>query len=757
MSMIDESCLHVSVRGTEVSTCISTRELPTAEAEWFERPIQIGGGPMPTSAGTFFTHNFDPATLPTIWTDKFAGYIGARFTSVYTVVFSTTPFHAGLVRASWEPIFNNPGAKVDRSSTVLSFTLPGAMMDLQEQTSVCLSAPWSSNSPYLRLNGFRAFETAPGAFRLTQIVPVSAPAGSEQPSFSVFLHLEDLRLVGPTATSWSGVQPQSGLDTVVSSYKRTQHRIRTSRVANNIKAAKGVVEDLRSSKAISTTLGMGATVASVLSNIPILSTVAAPAGWMLRTMANTAARWGFSKPQSNAPLTRTFHMPDAFDNNATGEDPAPNLGLFHDTALPPMAASGAAVDEQAFSYVCSIPGLISRFPVSNQPAQTLVHAIHVSPSSAYWQANSRVLVPLRERLATMGTTPFPSVFPAPCMVPASLTNFWVGDMVYHFNFVKTRFHTGRIALVWVASDENSGATQVTNKGPAGFLYPPYGSTYSLDRVIIDLRECSEYTYRIPYTNTDAASPQQGTIGYLLMYVVDPVKAPDTVSSGVQVVVSASMAEPQFSGYNGLPFAPTGASASTLFSPQSGLELSSVTGEPVETFNTIAKRLAFRSVYRQPFSETQPTYTPNITTPTAVSAANVDVIDLIRSAYAFERGGMVVCTKSSKPPNVTMLPLGGTGVNIPRMTYHPEDQAYAHTSAEASSTRAYVPRYAVTPVYKADHGGINLVDGAGYRETSRVPPAVTTSLTEGYHGRAVADDHQFHYFLGFPPVVRGSLT
>lgn len=762
VEMVDEACLHVSVRGTSVATSVKTRVLPTLESEWFERPIEVGSGVLPTSSGLFFTHSFNPANFPLLWTQKFTGYSAARFTSVYTVVFSSTPFHAGLVRASWEPIGPAPRAKYDRSSTVTSFTLPGAMIDLQDYTSVCLSAPWSSNVPYARIKGFNNFETSPGTFRLHQVVPVISPTGTEAPSYSVFLHLEDLELIGPYPTLWSNAQPQSGIvDTVssavVSGRKRTQQFIRSKTTAGKVAAVKGIVEDLRSSKAISTTLGMGATVATALGAVPLLSTVAAPVGWMLRTASNVAARWGFSKPTPNAPLTRIYHMPDAFDNNATGEDPAPNLGLFHDVALPPMPASGAAVDEQAFPYICSVPGLISRFSLTNQAHETLVYAALVTPASAYWQSNERVVLPLRERLAVMGAAPFPSICPAPCMIPCSLTNYWAGDMVYHFKFVKTRFHTGRIAIAWAASDSEGGATVVTNKGLTGHLFPPYQHSFSLDRVIIDLRECNEYTFRVPYTNQEGAAAQQGNIGVLCMYIVDPIRAPDTVQPGVQVVVSACMADCQFSEYNGLPFAPTSASASTLFSPQSGIELADVTGEPVETFNTLAKRIAFRTTYRQPFASTLPVYTPNITAPTAVSAVAVDVIDLVRSAYAFERGGMIVCTKETRPSSLTLLPVGATGVNVPRMSFHPEDQAYAHTTVEGETTRAYVPRYAVTPVYKTDHGGINLVDGSGYRETAVVPPAVTTTFTSGYHGRAVADDHQFHFFLGFPPVVRGSLS
>lgn len=330
-------------------------------------------------------------------------------------------------------------------------------------------------------------------------------------------------------------------------------------------------------------------------------------------------------------------------------------------------------------------------------------------------------------------------------------------MVYTFRFVKTRFHTGRIVLAWYAGDQEYGAGANINRGLTGYQFPPYSSSYAADRVVIDLKECKEYTFRVPFTHLHGALNQQGFSGVLVMYVVDPIKAPETVTPGVTVVVSASMAEPEFSGYTGLPFAPTQNQANVLFEPQSGiLPLHQCTGEPVETFNTVTKRIAYRSVLRQPFALTLPDYTPNIVTPTAASAANVDVIDLVRSAYAFERGGMIVSTRPAAGlSKITMLYAGLSGNHIPRLTYAPADQAtVSQATTDAIGVRAYVPRASIYPVAKCDHGGLTDVAGA-LREPSRIPPSVSASSDE--YGRAVADDHAFFYFLGFPPMVRASLS
>lgn len=760
--MEDEACFNISIRGAPIPNESSVRELPAVEAEWFGRPIQIASGVLPSTSGVFFTHTLNPAAFPQPWSDKLTSYHGIRYTIVYTVNFSATPFHAGLVRASWEPVATRNGNTFDRSSTVLSYTLPGDCMNLQHFTSMCVSCPWSGNVPYQMCGANTEF--ASGTFRLHQIVPVVSPAGSEQPSYSIFAHLEDLHFVGPTANVWSSVQPQSGLvstvtDTYTRGKRRTQEFVRARSMAARAKAVKGVVEDLRETKAISTVLGAASSVATFAANIPLLSTVAAPAGWMLRMAANTAARWGFSKPQANSPLTRTFFMPTAYDNNATGEDPAPNLSLFHDSSLPPMQAGGCQIDEQAFPYVCSVPGLISRFSITNQTAETNVYSILVGPSSAYWQGNSRAVVPLRERLAVLGAAPFPTFYPTPTLVASTLAAYWRGDMVYTFRFVKTKFHTGRIAIAWYSGDDQFGNASIVNVGAGSYQYPPYSQSFSADRVTIDLKECDEYTFRVPYSSLHPATNQQGFIGSLVMYVVDPIKSPATVTSGVTVVVSASMADPAFAGYTGLPFAPTGASANVLFSPQSGLDgLHASTAEPVETFNTVAKRMNYRTTVRQPYALTLPQYTPSVAAPTAVSSALVDMVDLVRSAYAYERGGMVVAARPTAGQDyIEMVPAGSSGAFIPRVTYHPLDSArVSQPTPDSVGVRAYVPRLSTTPVYKADNGGT--ADPAGaLREPSRLPPSITVVTTAGSFGRAVADDHMFLYFLGFPGMVRGSFV
>jgi hypothetical protein len=331
-------------------------------------------------------------------------------------------------------------------------------------------------------------------------------------------------------------------------------------------------------------------------------------------------------------------------------------------------------------------------------------------------------------------------------------------MVYHFRFVKTRFHTGRIALTYAVEPD---AYNAQARGVGGYFYPTYDGTYTLDRVLIDLKECDSYDMVVPYTNNMPALAQASPMGRISMYVVDPIKAPENVSPGVVVLVSVSMRNVEFSGLTGTPYAPTQVSTNALFEPQSRREeggtLFAATGEPVETFNTVLKRHSVRTTLRQPYALTLPSYAPNTTAPTSVDASQVDLVDIVRSAFAFERGGMVVrVLPTSGVSAITYTSPSSSGEYFQRMTINPLDHPTAYYFDSARPVvKGYVPRFSVFPVYKADHGGLPDPQGA-FREPSRLPGAISSTLT-GAASRAVGDDHQFLYFVGFPAMVRGSLS
>jgi hypothetical protein len=763
MVFVQDSCKEVVIRHSPIAHNYPGASVSAPEAEWFARPVKVGSGTLNGAAGNIFSHQFLPSSNIFPWFEKFQAWGAARFTLCYDVTINCTPFHAGYLRFAWNPITGKQGADFSRTANAVQYQLPGACVDLQECTRCCVRIPFCNNVPFvpLRLPGE---EQAVGTFLINQLHPTSSPIGTVPPTYTVYLHLEDVELIGPVARDLTATQPQSG---VMSAYKSIKDR--ASKYANGkagiLATAKGINEDLQQSKAISTVLSVGSKVAYAVGKIPLIPSGANAVGWMLRYAADTAAKFGYSKPMANSTVTRVMHMGQVFDGNCTGEEPGANLSLFHDSALPVAAPAGTEFDEMSVAYIAGVPGLVSRFDVNDQIPETLVYSFAVSPATCFYQGSNRYPTPVREILGVLGAAPFPAIYPTPAFMMNQCAEYWSGDLELTFHFVKTRFHTGRVSICYTPAMGGILFENTLNIGTTSYPSPTFQSTAALERTVVDMRNSSEVTIRIPYTSFYSMTYQQGHTGVVSMHIIDPIEAPGTVLPQVTVIVSSAWKNLKLAGYRGLSFAPTNNNSNVVTVPQ-GADLGPLAdfGESIDTIAALTRKMHYRTVLRQPFSFQGPTYTPNITAPTASSAAHMDLIDVFRSAFAFERGGAVVSAlDDAQADKLSMVRMATPdGIRIGMSTAHPRDVNHAHTiGMNNRNIRAYVPRYCVHSCVRTDRGGVAADTSGAFREPSRIPPGVTYNFgsapTTALYGRACADDHQFLYFLGFPGVCRATLS
>jgi hypothetical protein len=102
---------------------------------------------------------------------------------------------------------------------------------------------------------------------------------------------------------------------------------------------------------------------------------------------------------------------------------------------------------------------------------------------------------------------------------------WRGSITYKFKLVKTEFHSGRLAITY---SPNSLAT------PSNIADLDY-----LHRDIIDIREHSEFSITIPWTQpSEYVSTTGGDNGRINVWVYDRLQCPDAVSQEVQILVEA---------------------------------------------------------------------------------------------------------------------------------------------------------------------------------------------------------------------------
>lgn len=708
---------------------------------WLGRPQLVSSGVLDVPLGQVFNLSYNsslPLSVP-IWNRKLANVLGIRADLHVTLNINASPYHAGLFRLAFVPAeiatVGNSSVWNRGASSQTIVTCPGQTFSLQDTTQVCFTIPYIASQPFMSIKTGGTNFDALGVIYLWSLTGMTLPAGTPSPTYSCYLHWSNVTLVGPTPNAWSATQPQ------------------------------GLFEDLRSTKAISTSLAAGSTVLSTIGQFPLVPKAISNAGWLLRMGANFASRMGFSKPMVNEATTRVQPANGVFRGQAAGADYATNLSIFSDSAVPVKPACGTDIDEASVAYIASVPGLINRFNISStQTAGTLVYAAALTPASLFYQP-ANVNLPLKE-YRTVIRDAKKAFYMAPAMGAAACAKFWRGDFKFVFRFSKTRYHMGRLAFVFVPGSHDSNFTNT--KGLTGYQFPTYAEIGSLPRTLVDLRNVSEAVIDCPFVSVSAMSGQQSHIGYLCVYVVDPVNAPATVTPTVPVLVEAAMNKLSLAVFVPPAMLPTDKNATDQVYAQSGFggSVPNVdTGEVIESLNLITRRTIFTALPSgviTPFLTRLPQYTGTSPNFTAISGFGMTLTNFVRSAFAYERGGMIVETRPSTTP-LSAISQPNPDPFFPNFRYEslPGNPGWCNyvtiDSMNTPVVRTYVPRYTPNAIYKAESG---TVVSAMVEEPGRVPmPLLTLNndatgapIPNQFLGVATADDHQFLFFVGWPAMV-----
>lgn len=142
-----------------------------------------------------------------------------------------------------------------------------------------------------------------------------------------------------------------------------------------------------------------------------------------------------------------------------------------------------------------------------------------------------------------------------------LSNFflyWRGIIVYKFDIAKTNFHSGRIAVTFVpnsfgqndTADLNTVYTKIIDiqSGPSSFEFEvPFVSDTLYKQCLKrnkDITGYSDYWEGANYENTT---------GSVFVYVLNPLRAPNTVANSVNIVVSRYAKNFSFAGVSPITF------------------------------------------------------------------------------------------------------------------------------------------------------------------------------------------------------------
>jgi hypothetical protein len=313
-----------------------------------------------------------------------------------------------------------------------------------------------------------------------------SPTGSTTAGYSIYANFENITLFGPAAP---------------------QMAINPSRKEQEKEGA-GVISGplLRVKKA-----------ANILSEIPLLAAVSGPVAWVSDILARSAAVFGWSKPANLVPVTRVIRDKTPYMWNYDMPDQALVLAASAGNSVQVLpGVAGTNTDEMDFSYLKSIFSFYASgtYSTSYVPGSNIM-TIAVTP------ATSTIRI-----VASTGV-----VDHTPISFLSSRFRYWRGDLKYRFKFVKTEFHSGRIAIAFYP----------------GSATPIYNNLNYVAKEIVDLRHQNEITITVPYVNITpwcltAQDGDRNYTGYIGVYVIDPLVAPSSVSSTVPIYVEVAGGE-----------------------------------------------------------------------------------------------------------------------------------------------------------------------------------------------------------------------
>lgn len=246
-------------------------------------------------------------------------------------------------------------------------------------------------------------------------------------------------------------------------------------------------------------------------HVPLLSSVAKPVSWALAAVRGAATAFGFSSPYDTAtPLTMGTRPAHGISNSDTVVQGS-QLGVFATNKVEVLPGF-AGTDEDEMS----LPSILKRYAwfttldwLGSDLAGTRLASFPLRAET--FQSTGDV-----------GGTPV-SMY-TPCAWALQLFKFTQASFRLKFKVVKTRFHSGRLAVVFFPGLSSAPLTP-------DLAY--------LEKTIIDLTAGSEFEKEFPFVSHYPLRSVNDIYGAVGVYVINELRSPETASPDVRILVEAA--------------------------------------------------------------------------------------------------------------------------------------------------------------------------------------------------------------------------
>jgi hypothetical protein len=524
-------------------------------------------------------------------------------------------------------------------------------------------------------------------------------------------------------------------------------------------------------------MASGAVLANNLTAIPMLAPIAAPAFWALSAARAAAESLGWSKPTQSEPPTVHAVGSSYYSINVNAPDNSAPLSYSVDNKLQLLTdASEMGYDEMSFNYIKQKWSYVNDFQWND--ANTSGQKIFDKNVSPFTMVETSVV-----GARTAYTCPPSAIF-------HRFFEQYRGAFEFQVTLSKTGFHTGTLAFVFIP-----GLQPVA---------PSYADTAYMYRVIVDVQEGDSFIFNCPDLIPQGYKYCNEPIGKFCIYVVNPLRAPATVSSIVDVMIEVRGGPDLTYGipiaFSGVPLVPQGvlteydkhdlckSLGASEHNTQVIKHASLCHGEVMQSFTQILKSeylyliKPLSTLYNDGFSlathkfcgaRWDTTAGPAYTSP----PIGGDIVSFVSQWFLLHRGAMryrlsqVADGGDLANYRSTLLRLSESTNDVIKTGVGTQWYAQLAGGAPAGVTKTsrlfQMPGVngscpVQAPFYCKYRHGLNKIDATN---NGTVINLFSNNQSIGYYvttpgslnvGRTIGDDFQFSYFLGIPVFIDSSI-
>lgn len=426
---------------------------------------------------------------------KLNGFMIVRGTLHIKIVLNAQRMQQGRLLLLFMPSMSDGARTYQMDQRLITRTQrPRMDIDVSTDSDATMTVPYINQ--YLGYN--LANNTGEvGSFQLVVYSPLLSPTGPSTVGYSIYVWMTDVELQYPTFTAQ-----------VLSEEVFTAQVLGSGRVKK--RGEPNSAEESDTGSGLSLVKSVAAQM--LKSTVPSISSFAGLPDWASTFLAGGAMALGWSKPIGDFMAGRVESGVFAHANHADSTTFARNMGMFtknHVQAYPGFA--GQDVDEMSIAYLAAVPTYHRSITWDvDFTAGSKLTLLSVTPSAF---EESGVLWTYR----------------SPFNYLAQFFNYFRGSIMYHFKFVKTEFHSGRLMVVWVPGTKGLSLTLDESQ----YCY----------REVLDIRESNEYSIVLPYVSNAPYSVKDNNgvfppLGSLQIFVLNNLTAPANVAQSIDIIVEA---------------------------------------------------------------------------------------------------------------------------------------------------------------------------------------------------------------------------